>query len=79
LLLVGGIMAILVSALRSRRFAQRQIDFVSSVSHEFRTPLGITMSAVELLRNYLDQLNAAKRKELLDDIFNSTRHMASLM
>jgi len=64
--------------------AERELNelknrFVSMVSHEFRTPLGITMSAVELLRNYLDQLDSAKRKELFDDIFNSTRHMASLM
>jgi len=36
--------------------------FVSMVSHEFRTPLGIAMSAVELLRNYLDRLPAAKRE-----------------
>ena len=49
LLLVGGIAAILISAMRSRRFAQRQIDFVSSVSHEFRTPLAVIYSAGENL------------------------------
>ena len=49
LLLVGGIMAVLLSALRSKRFAQRQIDFVSSVSHEFRTPLAVIYSAGENL------------------------------
>jgi signal transduction histidine kinase len=49
LLLVGGITAILLSAMRSRRFAQRQIDFVSSVSHEFRTPLAVIYSAGENL------------------------------
>ncbi len=48
-LLVGGIMAIVLSAMRSRRFAQRQIDFVSSVSHEFRTPLAVIYSAGENL------------------------------
>lgn len=49
LLLVGGILAIVLSAMRSRRFAQRQIDFVSSVSHEFRTPLAVIYSAGENL------------------------------
>jgi signal transduction histidine kinase len=49
LLLVGGILAILLSAMRSRRFAQRQIDFVSSVSHEFRTPLAVIYTAGENL------------------------------
>jgi signal transduction histidine kinase len=64
--------------------AQRELNelksrFVSMVSHEFRTPLGITMSAVELLRHHLDQLDTLKRQELFDDIFKSTRHMAGLM
>lgn len=49
LLLVGGIIAILLSAMRSRAFARRQIDFVSSVSHEFRTPLAVIYSAGENL------------------------------
>jgi len=49
LLLVGGIVAILLSAMRSRAFARRQIDFVSSVSHEFRTPLAVIYSAGENL------------------------------
>ncbi len=49
LLLVGAIVAIVVSALRAKRFAQRQIDFVSSVSHEFRTPLAVIYSASENL------------------------------
>lgn len=53
--------------------------FTSIVSHEFRTPLGIIMSAVELLRNYQDRLPAAKRDELHADIYGSTRQMAGLM
>lgn len=49
LLLVGSIIAIVLSALRAKRFAQRQIDFVSSISHEFRTPLAVIYSAGENL------------------------------
>lgn len=49
LLLAGSIVAIVVSAMRSRAFAQRQVDFVSSVSHEFRTPLAVIYSAGENL------------------------------
>ncbi|MBL9113936.1 MAG: PAS domain-containing sensor histidine kinase [Verrucomicrobiaceae bacterium] len=60
-----------LSALKSR--------FVSMVSHEFRTPLGVTMSAVELLRNYSDRLPDDQKSELLDDIKNATTSMASLM
>ncbi len=47
--LVAGILAIVISAQRSWNFAQRQIDFVSSVSHEFRTPLAVIYSASENL------------------------------
>jgi signal transduction histidine kinase len=49
LLVIGSILAIAFSAMRSQRFAQRQIDFVSSVSHEFRTPLAVIYSAGENL------------------------------
>ena len=44
-LLGTGILLIFVSAQRARTLAQRQIDFVSSVSHEFRTPLAVIYSA----------------------------------
>ena len=49
LLLAGSIIAIVVSSNRSRTFAQRQVDFVSSVSHEFRTPIAVIYSAAENL------------------------------
>ncbi len=48
-LLAVSIILIFVSAQRAKLFAQRQIDFVSSVSHEFRTPLAVIYSAGENL------------------------------
>lgn len=48
-LLGVSIVLIFLSAQRARSFAQRQIDFVSSVSHEFRTPLAVIYSAGENL------------------------------
>jgi len=62
-----------------RELGELKSRFVSLVSHEFRTPLGITMSAVELLRNYLDRLPPRKLKELLEDIYSSTLRMSGLM
>jgi len=44
-----AVTAIIYSAQRARNFAQRQVDFVSSVSHEFRTPLAVICSAGENL------------------------------
>ena len=48
-LLAVSIVLVFVSAQRARILAQRQIDFVSSVSHEFRTPLAVIYSAGENL------------------------------
>lgn len=62
-----------------RQLGELKSRFVSMVSHEFRTPLGIAMSAVELLRNYLDRLPTDKREELLTDIYDSTLRMSGLM
>ncbi len=48
-LLAFSIGIVFVSTNRAKRFAQRQVDFVSSVSHEFRTPLAVIYSASENL------------------------------
>lgn len=48
-LLALAIAAIIFSAQRSKMLARRQIEFVSSVSHEFRTPLAVIYSAGENL------------------------------
>lgn len=48
-LLAAAVMAIIFSAQRAKMLARRQIEFVSSVSHEFRTPLAVIYSAGENL------------------------------
>ena len=48
-LLAVSMILIFISSQRARAFAQRQVDFVSSVSHEFRTPLAVIYSAGENL------------------------------
>ncbi len=65
--------------LAERELGELKSRFVGMVSHEFRTPLGVTMSAVEVIRHYDEQLSADKRRELCDDIYSATRNMASLM
>jgi signal transduction histidine kinase len=62
-----------------RELGELKSRFVTMVSHEFRTPLGIIMSAVELMRHYNDKLPPEQRVELQNDIFGATRHMAGLM
>jgi signal transduction histidine kinase len=62
-----------------REVSELKSRFVTTVSHEFRTPLGITMSAIELIRHYEDRLPPAEKQQLYQDIHTSTRNMAALM
>lgn len=62
-----------------RELGELRARFTAIVSHEFRTPLGIIMSAIELLRNYFDRLDGARRHELFEDIHGATRRMGVLM
>ena len=64
---------------QERELGELKSRFVSTVSHEFRTPLGIIMSAVELLQNYSDRLPGAQRGELMEDVRSSTLRMSSMM
>ncbi|HVU23587.1 MAG TPA: PAS domain S-box protein [Opitutus sp.] len=70
----------LQNALRQEReLNQLKTDFVSVVSHEFRTPLEIIMSSVDNLDRYHDRLPGEKRTELLRTIHKSVRRMAGMM
>ncbi|MGI8494872.1 MAG: sensor histidine kinase, partial [Pyrinomonadaceae bacterium] len=58
-LLAVSVGLIFVSSRRAQNLAQRQLDFVSAVSHEFRTPLAVIYSAGE---NLTDGVIAADRQ-----------------
>ncbi|QJE96178.1 sensor histidine kinase [Luteolibacter luteus] len=62
-----------------RELSELRSRFTAIVSHEFRTPLGVIMSAVELLRNYHDKLPVEHRVDLFEDIHAATRRMGDLM
>ncbi len=64
---------------QERELGEMKSRFVSLVSHEFRTPLGITMSAVEVLRHYGGKITPEKHSELHEDIHAATLQMAGLM
>jgi signal transduction histidine kinase len=64
---------------REKELGQLRSNFVSMVSHEFRTPLGIIQSSAEILADYLDQLEPAEREDHLQSIRNNTRRMAQIM
>lgn len=64
---------------KERELRQLKTDFVSLVSHEFRTPLEIIMSSVDNLDRYHDRLPVEKRRELHGTINKSVRRMAGMM
>lgn len=64
---------------QERELSQLKSDFVSLVSHEFRTPLEIIMSSTDNLQRYHDRLAPEKREQLLTTIHKSVRRMATMM
>jgi PAS domain S-box-containing protein len=64
---------------REKELGQLRSNFVSMVSHEFRTPLGIIQSSAEILKDYLDRLSPEERGDHLESICKNTRRMAALM
>jgi PAS domain S-box-containing protein len=64
---------------REKELSELKSNFVSLVSHEFRTPLGVISTSSEILRYYLPELAEAERLEHLDSIARNTRRMSDLM
>jgi PAS domain S-box-containing protein len=64
---------------REVQLSQLKSNFVSMVSHEFRTPLGIIQSSAELLRDFYEKMQPAERHEQLESITRNTRRMAGMM
>jgi PAS domain S-box-containing protein len=64
---------------REKELSQLKSNFVSLVSHEFRTPLGIIQSSAELLRDFYQRMQPAEREEQLESVTRNTRRMASMM
>jgi signal transduction histidine kinase len=64
---------------REKELSQLKSNFVSMVSHEFRTPLGIIQSSAELLRDFHPRMSADERNEQLHSIARNTGRMAGMM
>jgi PAS domain S-box-containing protein len=64
---------------REKELSQLKSNFVSMVSHEFRTPLGIIQSSAELLGDFHERMPPVEREEQLKSITRNTRRMAGMM
>src|SRR6266487_2412900 len=64
---------------REKELSQLKGNFVSMVSHEFRTPLGIIQSSAELLRDFHQRMQSGEREDQLGSIIRNTRRMSGMM
>ncbi|MBI3853598.1 MAG: PAS domain-containing sensor histidine kinase [Verrucomicrobia bacterium] len=64
---------------REKELSQLKSNFVSMVSHEFRTPLGIIQSSAELLREFYQKMPPGEREDHLESISRNARRMAGMM
>jgi signal transduction histidine kinase len=68
------------TALHSEReLVRMKSQFVNTVSHEFRTPLGVILSSADILTHYLDRLPAEDRTRHLRDIQDSSGQMSRML
>ena len=64
---------------QQRELVRIKSQLVNTVSHEFRTPLGIILSGAELLESYGSQLTPERRSELFTEIKENTHHMTEMI
>lgn len=70
----------LADALRAEKeLGELRANFVSLVSHEFRTPLEIILTSSDILDRYLDRLPEEKRTHHLQIIHDSVKRMSGMM
>ena len=78
------------AALRERDRLQIELDterevnelksqFVSMVSHEFRTPLATIQATTDALHNYRDRMNEEQKEKRFERIHEQIGHLTSLM
>lgn len=64
---------------KQRELAELRERFMSMVSHEFRTPLAIISSSVDIVQHYFDRIPREKIAERLSDINQQVFSMVSLL
>ena len=73
-----GVMAVVIDVTEARRLEARRKEFVSNVSHEFRTPMTLISGYAEMLRMW-DEVTREERTKALDVIEQETKRLKKLV
>ncbi|MBW4577547.1 MAG: GAF domain-containing protein [Aphanothece sp. CMT-3BRIN-NPC111] len=64
---------------KEKELSELKSNFITTTSHEFRTPLSIIFSSAELLQNYNQRFDEAKKKKHFERIKLSVKYMTHLL
>ena len=70
---------LLAAVQREKELSEMKSKFVSTASHEFRTPLATMLSSAELLEHYSDSLGHDEKRNLLQTIQGSAKRMSEMI
>ena len=70
---------LLAAMQREKELSELKSKFVSTASHEFRTPLATMLSSAELLEHYSENLAPEERRNLLQTIQGSAKRMSEMI
>ena len=70
---------LLAAMQREKELSEMKSKFVSTASHEFRTPLATMLSSAELLEHYSDGLSPAEKLNLLQTIQSGAKRMSEMI
>ncbi len=68
-----------ISLAREHELNELKTRFITTVSHEFRTPLSRILSAAELIERYGERISAEKRRNYVDQIRASITFIADML
>jgi PAS domain S-box-containing protein len=64
---------------QERELSELKSNFITLVSHEYRTPLGIIISSADILERYFDRLDPTQRARHLGAVRDAVKRMAGMM
>jgi len=64
---------------KEREVTQLKEDFITMVSHDFRTPLAVIMTSQDMLERYYERLTQQRRVEQLQKIRDQVYYMTGLL